>query len=333
MEVYINMMRKMLLLLFVLSLFVLIAGCGSSDKEKNATIILKANDVHTDDYPTTQSTKYMGKLLEERSNGRIKLQIYSDGQLGDGKVIEDAMADGVIDIDREGIDRYASQIPTLQAFIMPYVFRDSAHVWKVLEGAIGERVKNELKDQDKVVLAFYDSGMRSFYGMKPIMRPEDLSGMQLRVLSGDVFENMLGILQAKSVPLAYNDIYPALQVGKITGAENNIPSYLSAKHFEIAKYYTLDEHMAIPEILFISKQSWDKLSPDDQKLVAECGVEAGQYERKLWDDFTKKGMDELQKQGVQFIKPDKAAFTNAMQPLYAKYPNLVPIIKEIQAVQ
>lgn len=327
------MMKKTLCLLLALLALFALAGCGSTS-EKKAPVVLKASEVHPESYPTTQSTKYFGKLLEERSDGRIKLQVYPDGQLGgDSKVIDEAMENGVVDINRQGIDRYAAEVPMLQAFILPYVFRDAEHVWKVLDGPIGERMKNELKEKDKIVLAFYDSGMRSFYGKKPITSPADLAGMNLRVLSGDIFTTMLNLLQANNVSVGYNDIYPSLQIGKIDGAENNIPSYLSAKHYELASYYTLDEHMAIPEILFISKQTWDTLSPEDQKLLLECGAEAQAYERKAWAEFTKKGMDELKAKGVQFIQPDKTAFTQAMQPLYDKYPQLSSLIKEIQAVK
>jgi tripartite ATP-independent transporter DctP family solute receptor len=327
------MTKKTLAYLLMTMLLLALTGCGSQTAEKNATIVLKANDVHSADFPTAQSTKYFGQLLEERSGGRIKLQLYTDGQLGDGKVIDDAVNDGVLDIDREGFDHFAADIPLLQAFTMPYIFRDNAHVWKVLEGSIGEQVKSSLKDKDKVVLAFYDAGMRSFYGMKPMTTPADLSGLRIRMLGGDVFKNMLSILQAQSVSVAYNDIYPSLQFAKLDAAENNIPSYLSAKHYELAKYYTLDEHVAIPEVLFISRQAWDKLSPDDQKLLMDCGAEAQAYERKLWNDYSQKGIEELKTQGVQFIQPDKAAFTAAMQPLYEKYPQLLPMIKEIQAVK
>jgi tripartite ATP-independent transporter DctP family solute receptor len=329
-----NKTKLTIFYVMILSLLVVSTGCGSlslkDDKPKE--VILKAADVHPDNYPTTKSTKYLAELLEERSNGRIKLQLYPGGQLGEGKTIDDAMAEGIIDIDREGIDRYSKDVKMVQAFMMPYVFRDSAHEWKVLEGPIGDRLKEELKNNDKIVLAFYDSGMRSFYSKKPIHTPEDMKGMKFRTLSGDVFKNMLEIVNAEGMNLAYNDIYPGLQIGKIDGAENNIPSYLTAKHFEIAKYYTLDEHLAIPEILFISKQAWEKLSPDDQKLLLECGAEAGKYQRKLWAEFTQEGIEELKSQGVEFITPDKAAFRNEMNSLYQKYPDSLALIKEIQAV-
>lgn len=329
-----NKTKQMIFYSMMILLLVALTGCGllSFKDDKPKEVILKAADVHPDDYPTTKSTKYLAKLLEERSNGRIKLQVYSGGQLGEGKAIDEAMTEGIIDIDRQGIDRYIKEIKMVQALLMPYIFRDSAHEWKVLEGPIGDRLKEELKNNDKIVLAFYDSGMRSFYSNKPINGPEDMKGMKFRTLSGDVFKNMLEIVNAESMNLAYNDIYPGLQIGKVDGAENNVPSYLTAKHFEIAKYYTLDEHLAIPEILFISKQAWEKLSPDDQKLLLECGTEAGKYQRKLWAEFTQKGIEELKSQGVQFITPDKAAFRNAMNPLYQKYPESLELMKEIQAV-
>lgn len=325
-------MSKQLIKYLLLACVLLIAaGCGGP--EKTEKINLKANDLHSADFPTAQSTKYFGDLLAERSGDRIHLQLYTDGQLGDGKTIDDALSDGILDIDRQGFDRYAGQIPLLQAFTMPYVFRDNAHVWKVLEGPIGDRVKEELKEKGVIVLAFYDAGLRNFYANKPIQTPEDLNGLRIRMIGGDIFKNMLQILHAENLAIAYNNIYPSLQFNKIDAAENNIPSYLSARHYEMAKYYTFDEHVAIPEILFITRQSWDKLSPKDQELLLACGRDAQAQERKLWDEYNKKGEEDLKRQGVQFIHPDKEAFRRAMQPLYEKYPQLLPFIKEIQAVK
>lgn len=320
--------------MFIVLSLTLMNGCswsGTSDKGK--VIVLKAVENQPENYPTTQGTMYLGKQLEERSHGRIKLQMYAGGQLGQGKTISDAIEAGIIDIDRIGIDVFIKEIPSLEALLMPYVFRDSDHVRKVLDGEIGSTIAQEFEKKDMIVLGYYDSGARSFYATKPIVTPEDLKGLQLRVLPGDLFANMMQTLGATGVPLLYNDVYPKLQTGAVSGAENSTPSYLTSKHFELAKYYTLDEHTVSPEILYISKKAWNQLSVEDQQLLKECSAEAAKYQHKLWAEFTEQSMKALQDKGVTILQPNKELFQKAVEPLYQKYPQHTELIRKIQAVK
>lgn len=327
------MYKKVLVVFVVLSLF-LLKGCRTGPEEfgKPKEIILKAANIHPEEYPTTQGTKYLAKLLEERSNGRIRLQVYADGQLGQGKPIEDAIRDGIIDIDREGLDVYTAVIPMTEAFIMPFVFRDAQHVQKVLAGPIGQRLAQEFEKKDIIVLGYYAAGARSFYTAKPVATPEDIRGMKIRVLPTELFKNMVQTLGATGIQILYNEVYPQLQIGAVGGAENSPPSYLTSRHYELAPYYVLDEHLFIPEILYVSKRTWNSLHPEDQKLLKECGAEAAKYQRDLWMDFEIKSIWELKRKGVKIVRPDKEGFRKAMEPLYEQYPQHKALIQEIQAI-
>lgn len=326
-------MNKKLLGIFLMVCFIFLPGCSTPDKSaNNKTVILKANDLHPEEYPTVQATKYLAKLLEEKSDSRIKLQIYTDGQLGQGKSIADAINAGIIDMNREGLDVYTGKIPMTEAFIMPFVFRDGEHVRKVLDGSIGQRLTQEFEKNDIIVLGYYAAGARSFYTTKPVNTPDDMKGMKIRVIPTALFVDMMQTLGAKGVEALYNDVYPQLQIGTVDGAENNPPSYVTSRHYELAPYYVLDEHLIIPQILYISKGTWNSLSPEDQKLLKECGAEAAEQQHKLWVEFEARAIKELESKGVTIIRPDKEAFRKAMEPLYDKYPEHQALIREIRSV-
>lgn len=310
-----------------------VAGCSTVGKnEITKKINLKESELHPKEYPTAQAELYLSKLLEEKSGGRINLKVYPGGQLGQGKVIQDAIDAGIIDMDRSGVEAYTKVIPMTEAFIMPFLFRDESHVWKVLDGPIGERLAQEFEKHDIIILGYYAAGARSFYTSKPVTTVDDIKGMKIRVIPSDLFKNMMQALGATGVEILFNDIYPKIQTGDVDGAENNLPSYLTGKHYELAPYLVLDEHLFIPEFLYVSKKTWNSLSPEDQKLLKECATEAAKLQRKLWAEFDLKAMKELESKGVKIIKPNKEPFRKAMESLYDKYPQHKELIKEIQAV-
>ena len=217
---------------------------------------------------------------------------------------------------------------------MPYLFRDEDHLWKVLDGPIGKGLLKGMESSNLVGLAYYDSGARSFYTKgKPIKTLADMKGLKIRVQPAKVFIDMVNILGASATPMNYGEVYSGLQTGIIDGAENNPPSLWTSNHYEVAKYYSLDEHSRVPEVLIMSKKVWDGLSPDDQKLIAQAAQESVVEHKKLWNEFVQKSMDELKVKGVVFLKPDKAPFEKAVQPVYAKYPEYKDLISQIQAVK
>jgi tripartite ATP-independent transporter DctP family solute receptor len=219
-------------------------------------------------------------------------------------------------------------------FSLPYLFRDEDHLWKVLDGPIGKGLLKGMESSNLVGLAYYDSGARSFYTKgKPIKTVADMKGMKIRVQQSKIFVDLVNTLGGSATPMNFGEVYSGLQTGIIDGAENNPPSLWTTKHYEVAKYYSLDEHSMVPEVLLISKKVWDGLTPADQKLIAQAAQDSVPEQRKLWNALVQKSMDELVAHGAVIVKPVKAPFQKAMEPVYAKYPEYKDLISQIQAVK
>lgn len=311
-------------------------GCNSGPSAPAAPsqIVLKAADIQPEDYPTTMGMKYMAKLLDERSNGRIKMQVYGGGQLGQEKETIEMTQAGTIAFNRINAAPLASFSTPVGVFSLPYLFRDEDHLWKVLDGPIGKGLLKGMESSNLEGLAYYDSGARSFYTKgKPIKTVADMKGMKIRVQQSKIFVDLVNALGGSATPMNYGEVYSGLQTGIIDGAENNPPSLWTSKHYEVAKYYSLDEHSMVPEVLLMSKKVWDGLSPADQKLIAQAAQDSVPEQRKLWNALVQKSMDELVAHGTVIVKPIKAPFQKAMEPVYAKYPEYKDLISQIQAVK
>ncbi|VBB05388.1 trap transporter solute receptor dctp/teaa [Lucifera butyrica] len=314
----------------------LVAGCGGSTAKAPAQkeIVLKAADVQPEGYPTVEGLKYMAKLLDERSHGRIKMQVYAGGQLGGEKETIEMTQMGTVAIARVNSAPMVSFAPKMGVYSMPFIFRNEDHLWKVLDGPVGKELLKDLTSANLIGLGYYDSGARSFYTKsKPINTPEDAKGLKIRVQQSKIFIDTMNALGASATPMDYGEVYSGLQTGIIDGAENNPPSLYSSKHYEVAKYYSLDEHSMVPEVILMSKKVWDGLSPDDQKLIAQAAFESEAYERKAWNEYTEKSLEQLKAHGVKISKPDKEPFIKAMAPVYAQYPEYKDLISQIQAVK
>lgn len=322
-------MKKFLFIL--IATLLLFAGCA----KKQQTIVLKASDDHPFGYPTTEGLVYMKKIIEEKTAGRIKVEIYPSAQLGSEKETIENTQMGIIDINRVNCAPVAEFCKEMSVFGLPYIFRDEEHQWKVLNGPVGEKIASYLQKYNLIGLTYYDSGARSFYNKKrPIYKPEDLKGLKIRVQKSRVMIETVEILGGSPTPMAFEEVYSALQTGVIDGAENNIPSYQYTKHCEVAKYYSLDEHTRIPEIVLFSKKRWDTLSPSDRKIILEAAKESTKYQRKLWKEYVKKSLNEIKKAGCKINTVDKKAFQEAVKPLYKKYEKeFGELIKEIQNVK
>jgi tripartite ATP-independent transporter DctP family solute receptor len=308
------------------------AGCNS--KTQSAQIVLKAADVQPEDYPTTMGMKYMAKLLDERSKGRIKMQVYGGAQLGAEKETIEMTQAGTIAFNRINAAPLASFAPSMGVYSMPYLFRDADHLWSVLQGPVGTGLLKNLENSNLIGLAYYDSGARSFYTKgKPIKTVEDMKGLKIRVQQSKIFIDLVNTLGGSATPMSYGEVYSGLQTGIIDGAENNAPSLWTTKHYEVAKYYSLDQHSMVPEVLVMSKKAWDGLSSDDQKLVAQAAQDSVAEQRKLWAALDQKSMTELVAKGTVIVNPDKTSFQKAVQSMYAKYPEFKDLISQIQAVK
>ncbi len=299
---------------------------------------LRSSDTHPDGYPTVEAVKSMAKEVEAKTDGRICIEVYPSAQLGEEKDTIEQTQLGVIDMVRASFGTFNDIVPETQLFSLPYLFRSVEHQHHVLDGPIGAEVGKAFEAHDLVQLANYDAGSRSFYNSEhPIKSIDDLQGMKFRVMQNDVFVDMMKAIGANATPMPYGEVYSSIQTGVIDGAENNWPSYDSSGHFEVAPYYTQDQHLMVPELVAMSLTTWNKLSPEDQKVIKAAAKNSETLERKLWAEQEKKSEDKVEAAGVKVVKDiDKQPFIDAMKPVYDKYvttPEAKDLVARIQATK
>ncbi len=300
-------------------------------------ITLRAADNQPEDYPTVVGLRAMADYLNENSDGRIQMEVFAGGQLGDERsTIEQAQL-GVIDIVRTSTSPVGEFYTPMGVYSLPYIFRSEDHFVNVLQGDVGEELLAGLEEADLVGLAYYDSGSRNFYTTDtPIRSVEDLQGLRIRTQQSQVVLDMMELLGAEPVPMAFGEVYSSLQTGVIDGAENNFPSYgpFGVRHYEVAPYYTLDGHARVPEVVMISKATWDGLSPEDQALVREAAQASVPVEFEAWADLVEESRQAVVEAGSEIIEVDTQPFQEAVQPLYdqygAEYGDLVQRILDTQ---
>lgn len=298
-------------------------------------VTLRSSDTHPDGYPTVEGVKAMAAEVKEKTEGRICIEVFPSSQLGEEKDTIEQTQFGVIDMVRASFGSFNDIVPVTQTVSLPYLFESPEHQHKVMDGPIGEEIAKGFAEKDLIALAYYDGGARSFYNsQKPIKSVEDLKGLKFRVMQNDVFVDMMSALGANATPMPYGEVYSSIQTGVIDGAENNFPSYDSSGHAEVAKYFTLDQHLILPELVAVSKTSWDKLSPEDQEIMRTAAKNSAVLQRKLWADQEKASEDKVIAAGAEVIKDvDKTAFIEAMAPVYEKYvttPEAKDLVKRIQ---
>jgi tripartite ATP-independent transporter DctP family solute receptor len=303
-------------------------------------MIFKASDVHPAGYPTVVAVENLGKKLSAVTNGRYSVQMYPAMQLGGEKeAIEQAQV-GAIQIARVSVGALGPVVDDLNVFNLPYVFRDTAHMQKVIDGQIGQDLLDKVTNSGKglIGLCWMDAGARNFYNTKkPIKTVADLKGMKVRVMGNPMFVDMANSMGGNGVAMGYDQVFSALQTGVVDGAENNPPSFVFDNHYQVAKFYTVDEHLIVPEMLVFSKKAWDAMSKDDQALLVKFSKEAQQEERKLWEAYEKQAMDKAKTAGIQIIEvsaADKKVFQDAVKPVWDKYgPKYADMVKRIQEVK
>lgn len=300
-------------------------------------VTLKSADIHPDGYPTVEAVKFMGQLVKERTNGRIDIQVMNNAVLGSEKDTIEQTRFGVIDMNRVNAAPFNNLVPETVVFGLPFLFRDTEHMHHVVDGPIGDEVLAAFEPHGLIGLAFYDSGARSFYTTKkPIKSLADLKGLKIRVQQSDLWIAMMEAFGANPTPMPMGEVYSSLETGVVDGAENNWPSYESARHYEVAKNYTLTQHSLTPEILVISKMSWDKLSPDDQKILRQAAKESVVKMRELWSAREKASEEKVRAAGNTIIEVNKDEFRAAMQPVYDRFvtdPKMKDLIERVRATK
>ena len=312
-------MHRRLLLSVVAACFVLGIPLPASAQPKQ---IWKASDVHPLGYPTVEAIQRMGKKLEAQTNGRISIQMFPSMQLGGEKEMIEQAQVGALQIARISVGAMGPVVDDLNVFNLPFVFRDEAHMRKVIDGPIGQELLERVSSSPQsrlIVLGWMDAGTRNVYANKPAAKPADLKGMKIRMMGNPLFVETMNAMGGNGVAMGFNELFGALQTGVVDGAENNPPTLLAQNHYQVSKVYSLTGHLIIPEIFVFSKRTWDTLSKEDQALVRKLSREAQMEQRTLWDAYVGEAETKLKAAGIQFVAADKEAFFKATQPVRDKY--------------
>ena len=311
-------------------------GTGASAQAK---VVLKATDVHPLGYPTVEAVVRMGKRLEAATNGRLSIQMFPSMQLGGEKEMIEQAQVGALAMARISVGPMGPLVPELNVFNLPFMFRDDAHMEKVIDGAIGDEMLKKLTDHPTaglVGLCWMNAGTRNVYNsQRPIRSAEDLKGLKIRMMGNPIFVDTMNAMGGNGVSMGFDQLINGLQTGVVDGAENNYPTYSSGQHYRYAKYYSRTEHLMIPEILVFSKRIWDELSEEDRDLIMSLAKEAQQRQRELWYEMEEKSVKEMKEAGVEILPvADKQKFQDAVKPVWEKHAaQHAALVKRIQDVK
>jgi tripartite ATP-independent transporter DctP family solute receptor len=304
-----------------------IVGCGAkkevaTDKKEGASYTFRLAETHPADYPTTMGDKKFAELVGERTNGRIKIEVFPSSQLGEEKAVLEQIQLGAIEFTRVSSSPLAEFNKAFGVYGLPYIFDNDDHMWRFLESDEGVKMLDGLESSKMKGLAYYSSGARSFYTKNPVNSVEGMKGLKIRVQQSKINMDLISALGASATPMPYGEVFSGLQTGVIDGAENNAPSYLTANHYQAAKNYILDSHQRVPEVLLMSKSVWDKLSNDDRKIIKQAALDSVKTQREEWNKFEKKAMEQLKTEGVIVTDvADLKPWQEAVKSVIEKYTN------------
>ncbi|MFC0559102.1 TRAP transporter substrate-binding protein [Halalkalibacter alkalisediminis] len=287
-------------------------GCSSSESNNETgtesaggdkpTYEFRLAETHAADYPTTLADKHFAELVAERSDGRIKIDVFPSAALGEEAAVIEQVQLGAIDFTRTSAGPLAEFYKGYGVFSLPYVFDHDDHMWNFLLSEHGDELLNELESSRMLGLAYYSSGARSFYSTKPVASLDDLQGQKIRVQQNAVNIDLMDALGASATPMAFGEVYSGLQTGVIDAAENNYPSYYSTRHYEVAPHLILDSHQRIPEVLVISSSTWSKLSTEDQEIIQTAAKDSIEFQRAEWAKFEQLAEEQVREAGVTITK-------------------------------
>ncbi|MFJ5624132.1 TRAP transporter substrate-binding protein [Peribacillus loiseleuriae] len=323
--------RLSVLLGTILGASLVLSACGGAgDKEKTSgevksgseekTLSFRLADNHPDNYPTVLGDKKFAELVNQKSNGRIKISVFPNGQLGDEKSIIEQVQLGAVEFARVSTGPLAEFSKSLGVFSLPYIFDSSEHEWDFLNSDKGKELLKSLESSKMLGLAYFDSGARNFYTNKPVNNVDELKGHKIRVQQSQINIDLIGALGGSATPMPYGEVFSSLQTGVIDGAENNLPSYVSSNHYQVAKNLVLDGHQRVPEVVMVSKAIWDKLSDTDKKIIQEAAEESVATQREEWDKMEKESEAKIKEAGVNIIEVnDIKPWQDKVKPVIDKY--------------
>lgn len=318
--------------LFALILSLGLASCNKSSDKRVLYLAHTLPQTH----PVHKGIVEFQKALAKKSGGSLTIKIFPDGQLGSEREVVELLQIGSVAITKVSAATMSNFVPDYNVFGIPYLFRDKQHMFETLEGSIGKSILEKGEKFWLRGLCYYDAGSRSFYtSSKAVRTPEDLKGLKIRVMNNQMAINMVNSLGGSATPMAYGELYTAIQQGVVDGAENNPPSFVSSNHYEISKYYTLDEHSAVPDVLLIGTKQWEKLSDQERVWVQEAANESAQAQKQFWKESVEECMKIAKEAGVEVIIPEKSLFAekskSVLEDFQKENPELAKIVNDIKS--
>ena len=315
---------------YIWLIFMLLYGCQDSHQVR----VLKGAHNFDQTHSVAKAYDFIAEYLADISGGRLLMAVYPNGQLGTDRECLELLQIGSIDITKVSSGVLENFVPQFKVLGLPYIFRDKKHQFKILDGPIGRELLLAGENYWLRGLGYYDSGSRSFYSKDiPIETTSDLRGLKIRTMESPTAMNMVKQMGGAATPISFGELYTALQAGVVDGAENNPPSLYLTRHYEICKYYSINEHTSLPDVLLISTHTWNSLTTQQQAWLREAVDASVVYQRKLWEEAEKYALEQLRKEGVKIIYPDKAPFIEIVEPLYRQYENEPEIAELIKGIK
>ncbi len=328
-------MKRILSIMLTVSLFmVFLTGCGSNGigNEKTGEITTfklahNLNEQHTVHLALVE----FAKIVEEKSDGKMKVEIYPNGQLGSEEQVLEQLQAGAVSMTKVSAAALTTYADGYNAFTLPYVFADEEHFFKSMESDAVEELYDKTHDKGFIGLTYYTSGARSFYTTnKPILHPNDLKGVKIRVMGFQSQTDMMQVLGGTPVGMPYGEVYTSLQSGVIDGAESNETALTNGKHGEVAKYFSYDEHTMIPDILVVSSKVWDSLTEEQKNILEVAAKESTEYHKPIWKEAIEEAIKEAKEDmNVEFYEVDKEPFRQSVVSILDSYSNKYPDVKKL----
>lgn len=316
-------------LVFFASTLLLTQGCERFD---DVTTLKMAHDLN-EQTPVHKAMVYMAERLEELSEGSMRIEVHASGVLGNERELMELLQIGSLAMTKVSAGPMENFVREFQIFSIPFAFRDREHFWRVLEGDLGREILEASERVRLRGLGYYDAGSRSFYAVgRQITHPDDLAGMKIRVLESQTAMRMVSTLGGAPTPVSWGELYTALQQGVVDGAENNPPSFYLSGHYEVARYYSLNEHTSIPDVVLVSTHIWENLDEQQQTWLQQAMDDSVVYQRRLWDEATQEALDAVRAAGVEVIEPDRQPFMDRIKPMHESLRGQ-PVYELLQRVQ
>lgn len=318
----------------LLSLVLAAAAAGCTARAD--TIVIKLGHGLEPTHSVHRGMLFMAERLAEKSGGSMRIDVYPSQQLGSERELIELLQIGSVGMTKVSAAVLESFVPAFRIYGVPYLFTDQAHRDRVLTSSVGRDLLHATEPARVRGLTYYDSGTRSFYTTgRPIRTPDDLVGLKIRTQESATAVQMVQALGGSATPIAWGELYTALQQGVVDGAENNPPSFYLSRHYEVCKYYSLDEHTSVPDVLLVSAEVWEDLSPPQQQWLQEAADESSVHQMELWQESTAESLRELEAAGVEIIQPDITLFAERVEPLHREFrrdPELRELMDRIRAL-